>query len=73
MRAQPSNPLKPRLERSIIKTILPVYHRRKADSPETALTIERTLFAAADKMRGAMDAGDYKHIALDLLFLRYLP
>ena len=29
------------------------------------MTIEKTLFAAADKMRGAMDAGEYKHIALD--------
>jgi len=33
------------------------------------MTIEKTLFAAADKMRGAMDAGEYKHIALGLLFL----
>lgn len=36
------------------------------------MSIERTLFAAADKMRGAMDAGEYKHIALGLLFLRYV-
>lgn len=36
------------------------------------MTIEHTLFAAADKMRGAMDAGEYKHIALGLLFLRYV-
>lgn len=54
------------------RTSLPVYHRRKADFPESALSIEKTLFAAADKMRGAMDAGEYKHIALGLLFLRYV-
>ena len=36
------------------------------------MTIETTLFAAADRMRGAMDAGEYKHIALGLLFLRYV-
>jgi type I restriction enzyme M protein len=36
------------------------------------VSIEKTLFAAADKMRGAMDAGEYKHIALGLLFLRYV-
>ena len=36
------------------------------------MSIEKTLFAAADKMRGAMDAGEYKHIALGLLFLRYV-
>lgn len=34
--------------------------------------IEKTLFAAADKMRGAMDPGEYKHVALGLLFLRYV-
>ena len=36
------------------------------------MTIEKTLFAAADKMRGAMDPGEYKHVALGLLFLRYI-
>lgn len=36
------------------------------------MSIEKTLFSAADKMRGAMDAGEYKHIALGLLFLRYV-
>jgi type I restriction enzyme M protein len=36
------------------------------------LQIEKTLFEAADKMRGAMDAGEYKHVALGLLFLRYV-
>jgi type I restriction enzyme M protein len=34
------------------------------------VSIEKTLFAAADKMRGAMDPGEYKHVALGLLFLR---
>ena len=36
------------------------------------MSIERTLFAAADKMWGAMDPGEYKHVALGLLFLRYV-
>ncbi len=36
------------------------------------MTIETTLFAAADKMRGSMDPGEYKHVALGLLFLRYI-
>lgn len=34
--------------------------------------IEKILFSAADKMRGAMDPGEYKHVALGLLFLRYV-
>ncbi|WP_286698116.1 type I restriction-modification system subunit M N-terminal domain-containing protein [Sulfitobacter sp. TMED3] len=37
-----------------------------------AEAIEKTLFAAADKMRGAMDPGEYKHVALGLIFLRYV-
>lgn len=36
------------------------------------MQIERTLWIAADKMRGAMDPGEYKHVALGLLFLRYV-
>jgi type I restriction-modification system DNA methylase subunit len=36
------------------------------------MKIEKQLFQAADKMRGAMDAGEYKHVALGLLFLRYV-
>ena len=36
------------------------------------MSIENTLFAAADKMRGSMDASEYKHVALGLLFLRYV-
>ena len=36
------------------------------------MQIERTLWTAADKMRGAMDPGEYKHVALGLLFLRYV-
>lgn len=36
------------------------------------MKLEKTLFDAANKMRGAMDAGEYKHVALGLLFLRYV-
>ena len=36
------------------------------------MSIETTLFAAADKMRGSMDPGEYKHVALGLIFLRYI-
>jgi type I restriction enzyme M protein len=37
-----------------------------------SLGFERTLFEAADKMRGHMDPSDYKHIALGLIFLKYI-
>jgi len=33
---------------------------------------EEKLWAAADKMRGHMDAGEYKHVALGLIFLKYI-
>lgn len=36
------------------------------------MSIETTLFAAADKMWGNMDPGEYKHVALGLIFLRYV-
>jgi type I restriction-modification system DNA methylase subunit len=33
---------------------------------------EAKLWAAADKMRGHMDAAEYKHVALGLIFLKYI-
>ncbi|MBW4421081.1 MAG: N-6 DNA methylase [Myxacorys californica WJT36-NPBG1] len=36
------------------------------------LGFEQTLWAAADKMRGHMDAAKYKHVALGLIFLKYI-
>jgi type I restriction enzyme M protein len=34
--------------------------------------LEATLWAAADKLRGHMDAAEYKHVALGLIFLKYI-
>lgn len=36
------------------------------------LNLEATLWAAADKMRGHMDAAEYKHVVLGLVFLKYI-
>jgi type I restriction enzyme M protein len=33
---------------------------------------EATLWAAADKLRGHMDAAEYKHVVLGLIFLKYV-
>lgn len=34
--------------------------------------LERTLWAAADKLRSNMDAAEYKHVVLGLIFLKYI-
>lgn len=34
--------------------------------------LERTLWATADKMRSNMDAAEYKHVVLGLIFLKYI-
>ena len=34
--------------------------------------IKRTLWAAADKLRSNMDAAEYKHVVLGLIFLKYI-
>jgi type I restriction enzyme M protein len=34
--------------------------------------LEKTLWAAADKLRSNMDAAEYKHVVLGLIFLKYI-
>ncbi len=36
------------------------------------LGFERELWAAADALRGSMDAAEYKHVVLGLIFLKYI-
>ncbi|MCJ7435821.1 MAG: type I restriction-modification system subunit M N-terminal domain-containing protein, partial [Anaerolineales bacterium] len=36
------------------------------------LDFESQLWAAADKLRGHMDASEYKHVVLGLIFLKYI-
>ena len=45
-------------------------NKKKASGPEPKL--ETTFWAAADKLRGNMDAAEYKHVALGLIFLKYI-
>lgn len=48
---------------------------KKADKDKSNganLGFEDKMWAAADKMRGSMDASEYKHIALGLIFLKYI-
>jgi type I restriction enzyme M protein len=45
---------------------------RNSRAPSPTLSFEATLWAAADKLRGNMDAAEYKHVALGLIFLEYI-
>jgi len=38
----------------------------------TGIEFEEKLWGMADKLRGSMDASEYKHVALGLLFLKYV-
>lgn len=44
----------------------------KKDANGANLGFEQKLWATADKMRGHMDAAEYKHVALGLIFLKYI-
>ena len=46
--------------------------QKKNNGNGANLGFEEKLWQAADKMRGHMDAAEYKHVALGLLFLKYI-
>src|SRR3989442_6290210 len=49
--------------------------KRKADKAPgngANLGFEQKLWAAADKLRSHMDAAEYKHVVLGLIFLKYI-
>lgn len=46
--------------------------RKKEQNGGANLGFEAQMFLAADKMRGSMDASEYKHVALGLIFLKYI-
>lgn len=45
---------------------------KKGANNGAPLGFEEKLWAAADKMRGHMDAAEYKHVVLGLIFLKYI-
>jgi type I restriction enzyme M protein len=46
--------------------------RRAAERSAQPLRFEEKLWRAADKLRGSMDAAEYKHVVLGLIFLKYI-
>jgi len=52
---------------------MPVKKNNKSKNGNGAtLDFESQLWAAADKLRGHMDASEYKHVVLGLIFLKYI-
>lgn len=45
---------------------------KKTNGNGSALGFEATLWQAADKLRNNMDAAEYKHVVLGLIFLKYI-
>ncbi len=45
---------------------------RTAKKPKEQEPLEKTLWKSADKLRKNMDAAEYKHIVLGLIFLKYI-
>ena len=45
---------------------------KKSDDTAANLGFETKLFQAADKLRNNMDAAEYKHVVLGLIFLKYI-
>ena len=48
------------------------YMAKQANNTGAHLGFEARLWAAADKLRGNMEPSDYKHVALGLIFLKYI-
>ena len=44
----------------------------KAKAASATLGFEQQMFLAADKLRKNLEPSDYKHVALGLIFLRYI-
>ena len=43
-----------------------------AKKKENNQSVEKTLWQSADKLRKNMDAAEYKHVVLGLIFLKYI-
>ena len=62
--AAPSTPEQPAPKRRAAKA--------NGNGTTAPLGIEEKLWQAADKLRGSMDPGEYKHVVLGLIFLKYI-
>ena len=51
---------------------MPPRKRATDTAPSTMKELKDTLWKAADKLRGSMDASQYKDVILGLVFLKYV-
>src|SRR5690606_18204125 len=51
---------------------MPPRKRAAVTAPSTMKELKDTLWKAADKLRGSMDASQYKDVILGLVFLKYV-
>ncbi len=51
---------------------MPPRTKKADDLPSTMKELKDTLWKAADKLRGSMDASQYKDVILGLVFLKYV-
>ena len=54
----------------LLKKVLTIKGNKKKDAP--AKDFKAILWASADKLRAQMDAAEYKHLVLGLIFLKYI-
>ena len=58
-----------------MRSPVPPRKKQTVATPSTASTMKElkdTLWKAADKLRGSMDASQYKDVILGLVFLKYV-
>ena len=48
------------------------YNSEAADTTGATVGYEAQLWQMADALRGSMDAAEYKHVVLGLIFLKYI-
>ena len=51
---------------------MPVAKKITTNKTNNGAGLEQTLWLAADKMRKNIDAAEYKHVVLGLIFLKYI-
>ena len=51
---------------------MPPRTKKEPSAPSTMKELKDTLWKAADKLRGSMDASQYKDVILGLIFLKYV-